>query len=64
MSGPIYCPECGADLSKLDPYQHAISCLHLPATRIEDWEDLAKDKGGEYGQRVLFYVSLLKKKGE
>jgi hypothetical protein len=64
MSEVIYCPECGADLSKLDPYQHAISCLHLPAVRIEDWEDLAKTKGGEYANRVMFYVKLLSKKGE
>ena len=64
MSEVIYCPECGTDLSKLDPYQHAIACLHLPASRIEDWENIAKDKGGEYGQRVLFYVKLLSKKGE
>jgi hypothetical protein len=64
MSEAIYCPECGADLLKLDPYQHAISCLHLPATRIEDWEDIAREKDGEYGNRVLFYVNLLSKKSE
>jgi hypothetical protein len=64
MSEKNYCPECGTDLSKLDPYQHAISCLHLPAARIEDWIDIANTKGGEYGQRVMFYVNLLSKKTE
>ena len=64
MSSTINCPECGIDLSTVDPYKHAINCLHLPPARVEEWEKLAKSIGGNYATKVLFYVNLLTKTGE
>jgi len=64
MSAVNYCPECGTNLNTVDPYKHAINCLHLPPARIEEWEKLAKAVGGSYAVRILFYVNLLTKPSE
>ena len=28
-AAPAACPECGTTFDKVDPYKHAVTCLHL-----------------------------------
>ncbi len=52
---PVTCPECRAPIgppTSTDIYKHAIQCLHLPNTGIEQLLSLYGDKDDERSKRI------------
>jgi hypothetical protein len=49
------CPECGTPVGPragIDPYKHAVACLHVPNEGRERVLQLLEDRDDEYARRV------------
>lgn len=60
------CPECHQPVGSkhgVDPYKHAINCLHVEPGRPADIRDKANKKNEEYGRRVGILLDMAEGNG-